>query len=403
VLTQGLAAVNRGIQTAVGAGSNFIRTGSIFDAKNTSGRVVVDPSTLNTPTGTITGVFIDDNGQAVPGFTTLGTKSGTYNPSNPTENLVSVQTTADEEGNTVVINTYKDGTQVTEDADGNRLGVFPGRAQNEKNINTNPVDTRTLAATGGTVSQTGVQYRTDPRTGLVYTVGGTTTAQITNTLSGTAGVAGGLVAGQSINRALNRSFLGDSVIGRTVSAAIATSTGAAIGRAVNNGLQPIINTATGAIVQGWDKVSGEIKNVVGSWSGTGGYSASEPWKNVVSSIDESDPITGEFLRTRVTYKDGTVVTEDIEGNTTDVIKGSNNSGFLNFFNKTPGQNTDAVASGPGAGSFLTDGSGNPIYTGSGDEWNYSGPTEDPMGNPADWFNEGPSNDSWSEWNDWGSE
>jgi hypothetical protein len=402
VLTQGLAAVNRGLQTAIGAGANFVRTGSIFDAQQTSGRVVVDPSTLNTPTGTITGVFIDDNGQAVPGFTTLGTKSGTYNPKNPTENLVSVQTTADEEGNTVVINTYKDGTQVTEDAEGNRLGVFPGKVQNANNINTNPVDTRTLAATGATLSQTGVQYRTDPKTGLVYTVGGTTTAQITNTLSGTAGAVGGLVAGQSINRALNRSFLGDSVIGRTVSAAVSTATGAAIGRAVNNGLQPIINTATGAIVQGWDKVAGEVKNVVGSWTGTGGYSASEPWKNVVGTIEDTDPITGEVFAV-TTYKDGTQVTENANGEIVATVKGSNNSGFLNFFNKSPGQNTDSVASGPGAGSLLTDGSGNPIYTGSGDEWNYSGPTEDPMGNPADWVNEGPSNDSWSEWNEWGSE
>jgi len=380
IIDQGLAFVNRGITTGVNAFTNFVKTGSIFDSSATNGTIAINPSTLSPPTGTITGVFIDDNGRAVPGFTSIGTRSGSFNPSNPTENLISVQTTYDEEGNTIVVNTYRDGTQVTEDADGNRLGVFPGRLQNTNNINTTPVDTRSLAQSGVTISQTGPQYRTDPKTGLVYTVGGTTSAQITNTLTGIAGTAGGLVAGQRINQALNKSFLGDSVIGRTVSAAIATSTGAAVGRAVNNGLQPIINLASGAIVQGWDKITGEIKNVVGSWTGSGGYDPSSPTQNVVNVVDEYDPISGDFLQTRVTYKDGTIVTEDIDGNKLDVIKGTNNQGISSFFNKSAGQNTDSVASGPGVGNMLYDGNGNPVYSGSGQFWNSASIQLDPAVN-----------------------
>ena len=301
---------------------------------------------------------------------------------------------------------------VTLDSINHILSTYPGRAVNPNNTNTNPIDTRLLAANGQTINQAGPQYRTDPRTGLVYTVGGTTSAQITNTLSGTAGVASGLVAGQAINAQLNKSFLGDSVIGRTVSAAIATSTGAAIGKAVNNGLQPIINTASGAIVQGWDKVSGEIKNVVSSWTGTGGFDPQQPWKNVVSSVEEVDE--EGFVSIRTTYKDGTQVFEDNEGNQLGVLKGTNNSGLLSFFNKTPGQNTDAVASDLGVGSFLTDGSGNPILSGTGQEWNYSGPTEDPtFSEDVAWYYkdypESPydepwtptaDDDSWSEWNGW---
>ena len=378
IVDQGLSFVNRGIQTGVNSFTNFVRTGSIFDSTSPSGGISVNPSSLNVPTGTITGIILDDNGRPVSQFNSIGTQAGSFNPRNPTENLVSVQTTYDESGNTVVVNTYRDGTQVTEDADGNRLGVFPGQKTNSNNVNTNPIDTRTLAASGVTVNQAGAQYRTDPRTGLVYTVGGTTSAQITNTLSGAAGIAGGLVAGQAINKSLNKGFLGDSVIGRTVSAAIATSTGAAVGRAVNNGLQPIINSASGAIVQGWDKVSGEIKNVVGSWTGSGGYDASQPWKNVVNTIEDVDPITGEVLAV-TTYKDGTQITENANGEIIGQVKGSNNGGLFSFFNKTPGQNTDKIASGPGAGSLLYDGSGNPIYSGTGGTWNNTPTPTNPFG------------------------
>jgi len=413
IIDQGLAFVNRGIQTGINATTNFVRTGSIFDSTSSGGRIAVNASTLQVPTGSATGILTDSSGRAVSSFTTLGAQAGTFNPSNIEQNKVSTQTTFDEVGNKYFINTYQDGTQVTLDSNNRILSTFPGRASNATNINTNPIDARTLAANGGTINQAGPQYRTDPKTGLVYTVGGTTSAQITNTLTGTAGVASGLVAGQAINAQLNKSFLGDSVIGRTVSAAIATSTGSAIGRAVNNGLQPIVNTASGAIVQGWDKVTGEIKNVVGSWTGTGGYDPQQPWKNVVSSVEEVDE--EGFVSVKTTYKDGTQVFEDNEGNQLGVLNGSNNGGLLSFFNKTPGQNTDDIASSPGVGSYLTDGSGNPVYSQSGEVWNYTGTEQDTSDYVSregyyESSSEGPNiepwtptsdDDSWSEWSDWG--
>jgi hypothetical protein len=364
-----LAFVNRGVTTTVNAFTNFVKTGSIFDSTSTNGTISVNPSSLSPATGTVTAITLGSVGQALTNLSTIGSQSGGFNPADRNAKRVSIETTSDEAGSSFKISTYKDGTRVTEDDRGQIITVIPGRIVNPNNTNTNPESTRNIAAAGGTVSQTGPQYRTDPSTGLVYTVGGTTTAQITNTLSGAAGVAGGLVAGQALNRSLNKSFLGDSVIGRTVSAAIATSTGAAVGRAVNNGLQPIINTATGAIVQGWDKVTGEIKNIVGSWTGSGGYIPNQPEKNVVNSIAEYDPITGEFLQTRVTYKDGTTVLENEEGRPFEVIKGTNNQGISSFFNKSAGQNTDSVASGPGVGNMLYDGSGNPVYSGTGQFWN----------------------------------
>lgn len=412
IIDQSLAFVNRGIQTGLNAATNFVRTGSIFDSTSSGGRISVNASSLQVPTGSVTGILTDSAGRAVSSFVTLGAQAGSFNPNNIEQNKVSTQTTFDEVGNKYFINTYQDGTQVTLDSNNQILNTFPGRASNPNNINTNPVDTRQLAANGGTINQAGPQYRTDPRTGLVYTVGGTTSAQITNTLTGTAGVASGLVAGQAINAQLNKSFLGDSVIGRTVSAAIATSTGAAIGKAVNNGLQPIVNTASGAIVQGWDKVSGEIRNVVSSWTGTGGYDPQQPWKNVVSSVEEVDE--EGFVSVKTTYKDGTQVFEDNEGNQLGVLKGSNNGGLLSFFNKTPGQNTDDIASSPGVGSYLTDGSGNPVYSQTGEIWNYKGVEQDTSDYVSESgyyrdFSDGPSvtpwtptadDDSWSEWDDW---
>lgn len=390
-----LSLTNRGLQTEINSAPNFVRTNPIFDATASGGTVVVNPSSLQVPSGSVTGLLADSTGRSVAPFLTLGSQAGSFNPNNIEQNKVSTQIVFDEAGNKYFVNSYQDGTQVTLDTNNQVLSTFPGRATNPRNIDTNPVDTRVLAAAGGTINQAGIQYKTDPRTGLVYTVGGTTSAQITNTLTGVAGIAGGLVAGQAINSRLNKSFLGDSVIGRTVSAAIATTTGAAIGRAVNNGLQPIINSASGSIVQGWDKVSGEIKNVVGSWTGTGGYDPQQPWKNVVSSVEEVDQ--EGFRSVKIVYKDGTQVTEDQEGNQLGVIKGSDNSGLLSFFNKTPGQNTDWVASGPGVGSLLTDGSGNPIYNGTGDEWNWSGASEDPLGYPVAGNNEGPFTDPWQDW------
>jgi hypothetical protein len=363
------AKIDRGIQTTLGATVNPDST-KVYDATAVGGPIKVDPASLQVVTGTITGVITDDSGNPVSQFTTTGTKTGNYNPSNPTENLVSVQTTYDESGQTVVVNKYQDGTQVVENSDGSVLGVYPGAYVNNNNINTNPVDTRTLALQGKTIPTNSVQYFTNPTTGITYSVGNTATSQITNTITGVSAAAGGLFVGSALNDALNSSFLGKSVIGRTVATAASTATGAAVGRAINNGLQPIVNKATGEIVQGFDSVTGQIKNVVGSWTGSGGYTAAKPLDNIVSKTVDGN---GSNV---YTYKDGTVRTIDAEGVQT-VTPGSNNSGLLSWFNGSSGQNKDAAAVAGSPGSILTDASGNPVGTGSGDYTNIGDPSLNP--------------------------
>ena len=350
------SSINRGI---AGSGVTQIPTpGStqVYDVLNSGTNIVVDPKTQQPVTGTITAIVVDESGKEVSSVQTVGTQSGRYNPSNPLENLVSVQTVKDQADNYVVVSTYLDGTMITEDANGDRISYTPGSQTEASYVNTNPPNASTNAAQG--YSTSGVQYYTNPTTGIKYTVGGTTSAQITNTLSGAAGAAAGLYAGQNIYSALNNTALGKSVIGRTLSAAISTTTGAAIGRAVNNGLQPIVNNVTGQIVQGWDKVTGEIKNVLSTWTGSGGYDVSDPLKNIVTKTTDAQG-TNIF-----TYKDGTVRTVDAEGVQV-VTPGSNNSGITSWFNGSTGQNRDSAAVTPPPGTIWIDGSGNPITAGIG--------------------------------------
>jgi hypothetical protein len=355
-LYQTTAGINRGI---AGFGTTQIPTpGStmVYDVLGGRTNIVVDPKTQQPVTGTITAIITNEAGVQISSIQTVGTQTGTYNPANPLENLASVQTVKDQSDNYITINTYRDGTRITEDADGNRISYVPGAYTGSSNINTNPIDTRTKAADG--YSTAGVQYYTNPSTGIRYTVGGTTSAQITNTLSGAAGGVAGLYAGQSVNAALS-GVLGTSVVGRTLNAAISTATGAAVGRAVNNGLQPIVNNISGQIVQGWDSVSGSIKNVLSTWSGSGGFDPSNPKSNIVSSniFDDGSQI--------FTYKDGTTRTLDSDG-TESITKGTNNSGITDWFNGASGQNSDSAAVTPPPGTIWTDGSGTPIYTGFGD-------------------------------------
>lgn len=368
-INQVTSSVNRGITTTLSGPLPDPNSTRVYDVQGNNGIISLTPA-LQPVTGSTTAVILNDQGEIISQFQTTGSQSGTYNQSNPLENLKSVQTTADESNNIIVVRTYNDGTQVTEDADGNQLGVYPGAINNSKNINVNPQNSRTLAMNGTPVPPSSPQYYTNPRTGVTYTVGGSTSAQITNALSGAAGSAAGLYAGQSLNSALNNTALGKSVIGRTLSAAASTATGAAIGRAVNNGLQPIVNSVTGQISQGWDSFTGQIKNVVGSWTGSGGYNVSKPLDNIVAKTVD---VNGSNV---YTYKDGTIRTVDAEGVQT-VTPGSNNSGLFSWNNGASGQNKDAAAVSAPPGSIWTDGSGNPIESGTGDYIYEGDPTLSP--------------------------
>jgi len=370
--------INRGIDNAVsGIFPPTVGSTAVTDVVDNTGRVIVNSSSLQPITGTSTAVYYDSQGNPISRIQVSGTQSGSYNPSNLSENLLYAQTVTDPSGQEIIVNQYRDGTQVRYDSvTGNTLQVIPGSNSNNviglpnQNINTNPIDSRTLAAQGVVSPANSVQYRTDPGTGLIYTVGNSTTALFTNTLAGATGAGVGLYAGQSLNNALNKTGLGNSVIGRVVSGAVATATGAAVGRAVNNGLQVVINKATGAITQGFDPASGQIRNVASTWTGSGGYNATKPLDNTVSKQIFDD---GSSL---FVYKDGTVRAISSDGKET-LTPGSNDSGLLSFFNKPPGQNIDSAAVEAPYGGIWTDGSGNPIYTGSGEYVYYGDPSLQP--------------------------
>lgn len=330
--------------------------GRVFDAAPTNGTIAINPQTGQPYTGSVTATVTDDSGKVISQFTATGTQSGSFNPNNPTENLVNIQTTYDQDNNAVFVKKYRDGTQVIEDSSGKQLGVYPGAPQSYSATgnNTNPRNARDIAAATGAPPAASVgQFYTDPRTGLTYTVNGNVAGQVTNTITGATGAAAGLYAGQSLNQYLNSTALGNTVLGRTVSTGVSAAIGAGVGRAVNNGLQPIVNKATGYISQGFDSVTGEIKNVVGSWFGTGGYDAAKPTENIASkTVDDN----GSNV---YTYRDGTVRVVDAEGVQT-VTPGSSGWNFGGFFGGTTGQNTDTSQTSPSPGSILVDSQGQPV-------------------------------------------
>jgi len=357
------SAVDRGINTIaenITAGST-----AVFDNVNNNGSIQVNPSSLQPVTGSTTAAIVDSTGKVVAQVQTSTTATGAYNPNNLTENLLYGQRVTDPSGQEYISNTYRDGTQIKYDAvTGNTLQFIPGAATASvigAPIQFGPVtqDARTLAVQGVSLPANRVQYQTDPQTGLIYTVGGTTSAVITNTIAGATGAVSGLYAGQAINQALSSTFLGKSLIGRTIATSLSAVTGAAIGRAVNNGLQPIINKASGAVVQAWDDSADKVKNVVSSWTGTGGYNPATPRDNQVSSTP--NPAGGSTT----IYKNGDIVFEDPNGVVT-FTPGKNDTGLLSFFNRAPGVNADSAVAGPPYGSIWTDSQGNPILSGGGE-------------------------------------
>lgn len=326
-----------------------------------------------------TSVLQNDQGDIISSNQVLTTQTGTYNPNAITDNLVAVQTLTDSGGNPTTTYTYTDGTRVTFDSYGTQTELVPGKNYNQDaNLAPAvPLNTRDLAAAGQTINASQPQYYTDPRTGVTYSVGGTA-AQITNTISGTTGLIAGGYAATSLNSALNSTFLGKSVLGQAVSAGISGAVGMQVGKAINNGLQPIlggisnsigdgINSITSkignAITQGWDSFTGTIKNVTGSFSGSGSYDPKNPLDNVVSN--QPDGLGGTIW----TYKDGTTRAIDAEGVQTITKPSTGADGgwtWPQWGQSAPGTNSDTGGTFSGTGSGIwVDGSGNPVRTADG--------------------------------------
>ena len=216
--------MNRGLNSLLNPATSSYTT-RVYDVANNNGTISVNPQTQQPVTGASTAMVLNEEGMPIASIQVTGTQSGRFNPNNLTENLSWATTTTDQEGREIVVNQYKDGTQVTYDAQtGNQLQLIPGNITNTDNVNTNPPNARTLAQNGFNTAVAGSQFYTNPTTGVVYTVGGTTTARITNTVSGGLGAAAGFYTASAVNQSLTNVF-GSSVIGRTVSGAISGSVG----------------------------------------------------------------------------------------------------------------------------------------------------------------------------------
>jgi len=332
-----------------------------YQVSQTDGSVGIDVRTGQPVAGDVTGVVLDSTGKPIQQFKTVGTVDGKPDDTNFEINVVSKQDIVDQNGKSTLRYSYQDGTvrYIQQTADGSGYAVtqtIPGAGYSTTDsvgvaagYNTNPANTRDAVAAGGVFNLSGPQFYTDPRTGIVYSVGNSTSAQITNSVSGVFGGTAGLYAGSTLNNALNSTFLGKTIIGQTVSGAVSGVAGAWVGKEVNNLLQAIGNKATGSISQVWDDSTKSIKNVVGSWTGTGGYDPQQPQKNIVSVVstndDQGNPQTIE------TFKNGEIVYRDGEGNITGKTPAPETNTFSNFFSGTPGTNKDSTANNPG-GSFV---------------------------------------------------
>lgn len=310
-----------------------------------------------------TAYFVDaTTGEITSQFQTVGVQNGGYKGESAlTTNLHNVVNSTDPNGDVVTTYIYNNGDRVTFNAVGQQLGFEPGAFVDTSNTNTNPTTPQQIAATGQVVNANQAQYAVDPATGLIYTVGGTASAYVTNTLSGVGGTIAGGYVGSKIYTGLS-GVLGNGIIGQTVNAAVSGVAGAVVGRAVNNFLQPVVNGAVGGVTQAFDNVTGSIKNVVGSWTGTGGYDPNNPLNNSVSRV-----FNGDGTETRL-FKDGS--TGIFSGG--DLVSSTASSGggfFSNFpqWSANPaGINADSALSNPGYGlGVVVDGSGNPIQTGAG--------------------------------------
>ena len=329
----------------------------VYQAQTTNGTIQVNAQGQPI-TGQSTAFVQNAAGDQIVGeLQTIQTATGTFNQTNISENLKYATVTTDESGKPVTEYVYTDGTRVIYNEDrGGIQQIYPGT--NYGNTINAPVNTRDRVIAGQQINPGQQQTYTDPRTGIIYTTGGTTEAYIINTISGTAGAVGGAYLGYGANQLLNQTFLGKTVIGQQVAAAASGALGLYVSREFSNGLQPILNGITKSVSQGWDSVAGSIKNVTGSWSGSGNYDPASPTNNILNKISDGE---GGFI---ITDRTGSTVFTDGSGAITGygpqtAVSGLN---WPSIGSRAAGVNTDGQAGFPGQ---WTDGYGNLLRTTDG--------------------------------------
>jgi hypothetical protein len=279
------------------------------------------------------------NGTFVP--STFSLTSNGFNPGNVNQNLAKPPEIFNgQSGYPVTLRSYADGSSVAFDNNNNVLYTIPAGSQAYTPQQLDQINANAMRSLNVNV-ETGTRFITNPNTGVVTAVGGTT-AVISNGISQTLGAVGGVVAGKKVYETLAKTGLGKSFLGQIVAGGISAGATAGIYRATNNLLQPIVNTGVGAIGQVFDSATRSIRNLTSTWSGTGGYDPKNPTVNLTSKVENPD---GSIS---YNYVDGTQRTLDLDGVQT-VTKSGNNAGPGGFW----GDEESYVATSP-AGAPIVD-------------------------------------------------
>ena len=323
---------NQGVQTSTGPLPNS-GYNTVYQVNQGTPYIAIDGQRGQPVSQELTAYNINaTTGEILPRFQVQGEQTGGFlGIGSLTTNLLDVVTSTDQNGNTVTTYVYKNGDRASFNSNGEQLSFVPGNFEDTNNTNTNPVTPQEIAASGQVVNTNQVQYAVDPVTGLVYAAGGTTNAYVTNTVTG--------VPGSSL-------VFGDGLIGQSVNAPVSGVSGAVVGKATNL-LQPIRNPIVGGVSQVVDNVNASIRNVVGSWTGTGGYNPNTPSNNIVSKT-----INGDGTYT-VTFKDGSTGKFNEESGALLESTSSTGGGFFSNYstwsNNPSGSNLDNSFLSPGFG------------------------------------------------------
>lgn len=278
---------------------------------------------------------LSGNGQFLP--SSFSPAANGFNPANITQNQSSAPIQlADGSGFPVTVRTYADGSRVAFDNNNIPLYTIPAGSQAYTQQELEQLNVNAMRSFNIDVN-TGTRFITNPQTGVVTAVGGTT-AVVSNTLSQTFGAVGGVLAGQKVYEALARTGLGKSLLGQIVAGGVGAATTVATYKVTNNLLQPVLNKGVGSLGQVFDDATKSVRNLIGSWTGSGGSMPMQPMSNLKST--EYEPGGG----VRYTYQNGEQLYEDAAGN---IVRIPGKSSVGNFWNRSSGDSAGATAQ-PGA-------------------------------------------------------
>lgn len=283
---------------------------AIYQVQSTNGVISISATTGQPVAGATTTTYLDADGNV----TGKGTSASNGIPS---QTLVAQQSLTDSNGISVTKNIYADGSSTVVDSEGIVQQTTPAGASGAIQVNT----------VSNQVSST---------------------AQISNAISGTVSTGVGGFVGLELNTLLKSTGLGNSVLGQTVATGISGVAGMVTAKITNNVLQPIVNNITGQVSQMFNNSTKSIQNVLSSFTTTGasigGYDPSNPMSNLVSTAYNPDG-SSNFM-----YADGTKVNIDANGYPVGapevpVQDPSITQQVSNFFN--PGGSAGAVPAGYG--------------------------------------------------------